>query len=595
MKSYKKIYLALALSAVTVGSFTSCRDFLAEKPYAFVGPEQIGNDNSAVNLWVTGVYSKWANDMFRYNNFPRVLEMDCDYTTGPDWAFSNLGAGNFQGDDVATSIWTGCYNLINRANVAINYVNQIDGADTRVKENGLGELYFQKAFAYFMLTKAYGAIPLFDVAISEGANYDQPRRPINEVYAEIIRLLEDALPLLYKNTDAGFQEGHVAAGAAAGLLAKVYATMGAGALPAGEEMVVKTGSSYEFNNGEKVLIYPVSKTFQKVQVAGYESFDWKECYTKASEYAEKLMNGDYGAYELLPYAELWKRNNYNKSEHMFMLQAKNGDEEYGNQIHQWFSGTESADGAVQQGQWIGNRFHWYSLFDSQDYRITLGVKHRFRYYYQVSTNGGFYYPNTPEYKLMATGYDSNGNKVAEPVSPFNDGVTYYYNVTNECLAFTTKYSDVTDATQNRTDAYWPFLRYADIVLIHAEAQCELSNGVSAEAISALNIIRTRANANQASASGDGAITTKVMLRSAIFEERAKELAMEGDRRWDLIRWGIYLEVMNSIGGTNDNGVTTAYDEASINKHREARHLLFPLPSSEVSTNDAIDSNNPGWN
>ena len=34
--------------------------------------------------------------MFRWQNFPRVLEMDCDYTSGPDWAFSNLGAGNFR-------------------------------------------------------------------------------------------------------------------------------------------------------------------------------------------------------------------------------------------------------------------------------------------------------------------------------------------------------------------------------------------------------------------------------------------------------------------------------------------------------------------
>lgn len=93
---------------------------------------------------------------------------------------------------------------------------------------------------------------------------------------------------------------------------------------------------------------------------------------------------------------------------------------------------------------------------------------------------------------------------------------------------------------------------------------------------------------------NGAIDSKVALRSAIFEERAKELALEGDRRWDLIRWGLYLDVMNSIGGTNEDGTKTNYDEASVNKHREAKHLLFPIPSAEISTNDAIDSNNPGW-
>ena len=148
--------------------------------------------------------------------------------------------------------------------------------------------------------------------------------------------------------------------------------------------------------------------------------------------------------------------------------------------------------------------------------------------------------------------------------------------------------------RKKSDAYWPFLRLADIVLIYAEAKCELDNGVSSEAISALNRVRIRSNATLASSSGDGAIASKQALRSAIFEERAKELALEGDRRWDLIRWGIYVEVMNSIGGINKDGSQTHYDEAGVNKHREQRHLLFPLPSDEVSTNEAIDSNNPGW-
>ncbi len=120
--------------------------------------------------------------------------------------------------------------------MAIKYINAITGADERVKTNGLGEVYFQKAFAYFMLVKAYGEIPLFDRAVTDGAGYNNPRRPIADVYAEIVRLLEEeAIPRLYKNTDAEYQTGHVCAGTAVGLLAKVYATMASGALPAGEK------------------------------------------------------------------------------------------------------------------------------------------------------------------------------------------------------------------------------------------------------------------------------------------------------------------------------------------------------------------------
>lgn len=190
-------------------------------------------------------------------------------------------------------------------------------------------------------------------------------------------------------------------------------------------------------------------------------------------------------------------------------------------------------------------------------------------------------------KLQATGYDENGNKVADPVAPFNDGRNYYYNVSNECLAFTNKYSDVTDLTQKYSDAYYPFLRMADVYLIYAEAKCELDE--YNEAINALNDVRDRSNANRYT------FSNKNDLRSKILEERAKELTLEGDRRWDLIRWGIYVDVMNSITGTNNDGTVASYDEAGISKRRDERHLLFPLPTSEVSTNEAIDSNNPGWN
>lgn len=600
MKLYK-LYFMTALAAAGFGPLiSSCSDFLKEEPYSYVGIDEVGNDDAAVGLWVTGVYSKWVDDMARWGNFPRLLDMDCDYVSGPDWAFSNLGAGNFQGDEVTNTLWNGCYNLINRANVAIVNINDITGADETVKQNGLGEVYFQKAFAYFLLVRAYGDIPLFDTSIDNGADYDQPRRPIADVYKEIIRILQDeAIPRLYKNTDAGYQAGHVCAGTAVALLAKVYATLGAASMPDGAEMTVKTGTAYKFDaKGAKQLEIPVTRTFQKTQVTGYESFDYLECYREAARWAGYLIEPDtehnYGSYGLLDYDRLWTKTGYDETgpgmEHLFSLRTRSGDDTYTSGILEWYNGVENGNGVIATGLYIGNRYHWYYLFDHDDYRITEGVKHRFVVSYQDENEnnlGGFYYPNTEEYKIMATGYDLEGNWVASPVAPYNDGRNYYFNVSNECLAFTNKYSDVTDVTQKYSDAYYPFLRMADVYLIYAEAQCELDNG--SEAMARLNDVRRRSNAVLMTNYG-----SKDELRSAIFEERAKELALEGDRRWDLIRWGIYLDVMNSIGGVNNDGSESNYDEAGINKHRENRHLLFPLPSTEVSTNTAIDSNNPGW-
>ena len=189
----------------------------------------------------------------------------------------------------------------------------------------------------------------------------------------------------------------------------------------------------------------------------------------------------------------------------------------------------------------------------------------------------------PEYSIMATGTNLAGERVGEPSGIYADGVSYYYNMTSECLAFTTKYSDVTNAATENADANWPFLRYADVKLIYAEAENEL--GHPEEAIIHLNDVRRRSNAAEASLTGNGALDTQEKMRSAIIEERAKEFACEADRRWDLIRWGIYLDAMNAIGTNEDsNG----------NKTRTERNLLFPIPNSEFNTNHAITENNPGW-
>lgn len=118
-----------------------------------------------------------------------------------------------------------------------------------------------------------------------------------------------------------------------------------------------------------------------------------------------------------------------------------------------------------------------------------------------------------------------------------------------------------------------------MLLIYAEAEAELDH--SDIAIKYLNKVRRRSNAVESNDPGD-----LVKLRSMILEERAKEFACEGDRRWDLLRWGIYLQAMNAIGGR---------DDANNNKNRTSRNLLYPIPQDEINSNDSITSNNPGWN
>ena len=582
---------ALTSSAGLGWTLTSCSSWIEEDPEGLVTDEKVGDSDDAAASWVTGTYSKLIYDMFCWGYFPRVLEFDADYISGPDWLFGTFGAGNFQGEsDVTDALWKGCYGLIARANNAERHINDMTNVSEDAKNNAIGELKFLRGFAYFLLVRAYGPLPIQPEELT--TDYNQPRQSVATVYDYIEKNLEEAASLLYKNTDKAWQNGHVSAGSAAGLLAKVYATQAAAAMPAGTEITIRTGRAYDGTGDQRAYAPLQSITMQKSAVSGYEQMDAKALYQKAADWAKRVIDGQYGSYELLPYDQLWKKANSNASEFMFSLCTVSGDATYKVSVHSQYEGymTEPGSDYIQEGGWVGCTRHWYDLFDHDDYRITKGVKHRWRAKTQAESNSGFYYPQTNEYAIMATGYDLNGNQMGSPIGIYADGVNYYYSQDAQCLAFTTKYMDVTNNAIANADANFPFLRYADVLLIYAEALNEL--GQSSDAITYLNMVRARSNATPASATvPDGSPSASILdtpskLRSAIIEERAKELACEADRRWDLIRWGIYLQAMNAIGGSDDAGVL---------KTRSERNLLFPIPQPELNTNTAITENNPGWN
>ncbi len=591
MKLKKYIYTSLlcVAGAMTV---SSCNDWLQEKPKSFIGPDQLSDSKEAIDEWVNGVYSNWLYDMFCWGEFPRVLELDADYISGPSWLLGKLGAGNFQGEESLQKMWSGPYNLINDANVAERYIRLMSTVDEGYKNNAIGELLFQKAFAYFLLVRAYGPIPYMSTDVANGEDAYGPRVPVEEIYNHIIEMLTQASELMYHRDDVNYQTGHVSAGSAAGLLAKVYATMASAAMPAGTQVTVRTGAPYETVNykGESVQIYraPTAETFGKQAVAGYENMDAQALYAKAAEWAKKVIDGQYGLYELSEYSNLWKSSNRGASEFMWAIQSLDGDTKYRTQVHSFYSGytTTTNPNFLQSGGWVGCTNNWYSLFDDQDYRITQGVRHFWRYYYQEEYNGCFYYPQS--WSEQVQGVTQMGEWVEQAEEYKATGLSYQYNQSSECLAFTTKYDDVVNKATDYADSQWPFLRYADVLLVYAEAENELGN--DAEAVSYLNKVRQRSNANLMETSPG-----RTALRSAIIEERAKEFACEGDRRWDLIRWGIYLDAMNAIVVNKGTPEENHQDDAGNSKQRTERNLLYPIPEKEMVANPNITENNPGWN
>lgn len=602
MKRYiQKAWIPMIL-LVGVIYLVSCEDMLEEKTYDFIS--DVEDSNEGADLYVMGTYSYLLDDMFRWNQFPKVLDMDCDYATGPDWSLSDVGAGNFQGESGMDPVWNKSYTLIHRANNTIESISKMSNVTEVHKLNAIGEMKFLKAWAYFVLVRAYGDVPVYQQSVNEGTDFNQPRQSVKVVFEHIISLLDEAEDEMYKNTDSNFTEGRASAGAAASLLAKVYVTIASAGLISGE-IRVKGGAAFSVNsNNDKVLTNPSLNTYNKRQVAGYEELGLEPYFALARDKAKQVIDGDYGNYSLLPYGSLWSQASKNKTEHIWSIQGKSADAKYGLGVSSYYSGTENSDGVIITGLWHGCRDHWYKLFGKDDLRIKDGVMHRWIHSDHVSWDGGAFYPNTDEWSIKARGYRIDGNDTIYvdennvdyvKAGLFDDGRNYTSDITASYIAFLTKYYDASDRTQEKTDVNWPVLRYADVLLIYAEAANEAAGAPTQDALDMLNLVRGRSQASLKSLSGLGNIGDLVSFRSAVLEERAMELALEGDRRWDLIRWGIYLDVMNSIGEVQNGQLVPGYDEVGIRKIREEKHLLYPIPTDEILTNTSINENNLGWN
>ena len=95
---------------------------------------------------------------------------------------------------------------------------------------------------------------------------------------------------------------------------------------------------------------------------------------------------------------------------------------------------------------------------------------------------------------------------------------------------------------DRRDINWPLLRYADVLLMYAEALNELNNGATPEAVNAVKQVRMRAFHNDEDRVGS-IPTDYTAFRNYIIKERKLELSNEGLRKSDLARWGILVDYL----------------------------------------------------
>lgn len=156
-----------------------------------------------------------------------------------------------------------------------------------------------------------------------------------------------------------------------------------------------------------------------------------------------------------------------------------------------------------------------------------------------------------------------------------------------------------DLRQNYGDnRVWPIFRYADIMLLFAEAVNEVYGPYTAgEAGSTATSILNKVVKGSGGLPGlPGSGNTKEALRERIREESFIELAFENQRAWNLRRWGIAAEVLSSpiyrMKITKDSLGYFQYEKEILeNRYFDERMMLYPIPLRAV--NNGLDQN-PGW-
>jgi hypothetical protein len=137
------------------------------------------------------------------------------------------------------------------------------------------------------------------------------------------------------------------------------------------------------------------------------------------------------------------------------------------------------------------------------------------------------------------------------------------------------------------------VRYAEVLLTYAEAKTEL-NQVDASVYDAINEIRQRPDVNMpAIASGK----TQDEMRSIIRHERMVELAFEGLRYFDILRWKIAETVMpGKVYGmtyVDDDGNLQTVEVTGWTNLFNSRNYQWPIPQNELDLNSQL-TQNPGW-
>ncbi|MBC6369171.1 RagB/SusD family nutrient uptake outer membrane protein [Algoriphagus sp. AK58] len=258
-------------------------------------------------------------------------------------------------------------------------------------------------------------------------------------------------------------------------------------------------------------------------------------WTLAAEKLKQVIDAaSQTRYQLRPtYASIFGPANENNTESIFEVQFKGGSNGEGSPFSNQFAPIGSGTAVVAVGNPLGQNIptdEMYQSYETGDLRRDVS---------------------------MATSYVLSGRETKH----------------NYILKYRS-----TPAANLDADVNWIVLRYADVLLMYAEALNEVGYVANGPAFEFLNQIRTRAGLpalSSTNANPSLRITNQTEFRLAVEKERRSELAFEGHRWFDLVRTGRAIEVLASKG-------------------MQAHQALFPIPQSQIDINPGVMTQNPGY-
>lgn len=505
---------------------------------------------------LTGAYAALAIDAG--NNHPFIVaELMSDDRFGGggnnDDGFHSTDAFTLVDNDYYSSLFASAWPGILRTNLIIKRFDQAEFTDETEQNKALGETYFLRAFFYFRLAKFFGPVPLKTEPVPENL----PRATPEEMYGQIAQDLKTAIDLLpavkYQNIPAS-ELGHATKWAAEALMARMF--------------LFYTGyygkTEIELPDGGKVTKTDVIAWLEDcINNSGHDLLpDFRNLWPYS-----KVQNYPFVSKNSLQWADE-KGDNY---ETVFAIKySLNGGWNapqklsYSNQ-HVLYSGLRGQS-HVPFGQGWGagpvNPQLWDSFEDGD-----------------VRKLGSILNVNEPieEEGNMHEDYTWNGDNNMHETGLWNKKYLPVYDTvpgkTTIAGIFFIEYGTPNDMQLwNMQDDI--LIRFADILLMAAELGAP-------NAQQYFDKVRARAG-----------LASKPVTIENIMAERRHELAFEGLRWFDLLRWGIAKEAIEKANGVAVKNVgSDAVYEVS---YPEETGGFLPIPQTEITLSDGVLEPTPGW-